>query len=338
MVHQGGGVREGRRCPDRLRRNQLDHAGRAGRATLAGPVRALQAGDRLRASDLRMGVGCARQGACPCRHSRPRPARGRAGGEAAVRLSRPQRRPGGKPTWVAVPVSVRCGRVVEPASGGAGGRSAAPPGMFPDFERAELYDAGIERSGNLGADLDHHIDLSPRQKEWLASDPEQVEAYLSTFCDIFDFSASLYSFDGYSEPPDAAMHLLGLAALQLQGASATLCTALDERGAIRSSLVGVELALKAALAGNGANDADLKGYGHDLERLANAVTDVYESFELTSVKARMRVLPKLVENRYSSAQPSRTETGEIVMASQYIAGAVARALTGGSLRARLRGT
>ena len=183
-----------------------------------------------------------------------------------------------------------------------------------------------------------HIDLSPRQKEWLASDPEQVEAYLSTFCDIFDFAASLYSFDGYSEPPDAAMHLLGLAAFQLQGASATLCVAFDERGAIQSSLVGAELALKAALAGNGASDADLKGYGHDLERLANAVTGVYESFELTSVKARMRVLPKLVENRYSSAQPSRMETGEIVMASQYIAGAVARALTGGCLRARLRGT
>ena len=71
LVHQGGGVRERRRCPDRLRRDQLAHAGRAGRATLAGPVRPLQAGDRVRAPDLRVGIGRARQGACPCRRSRP---------------------------------------------------------------------------------------------------------------------------------------------------------------------------------------------------------------------------------------------------------------------------
>ena len=65
---------KGRNAPDRLRRHQLDHTGRAGCATLAGPVRALQAGDRLRAPYLRLGVGRARQSACACRHSRSRPA------------------------------------------------------------------------------------------------------------------------------------------------------------------------------------------------------------------------------------------------------------------------
>ena len=181
-----------------------------------------------------------------------------------------------------------------------------------------------------------HNDLSLRQKEWLASYPDQVEAYVATFCDIFDFSACLYSFDGYERPPDGAMHLLSLAAFQLQGAGATLCAAFDERGAIQSSLVGAELALKAALAGNGANDENLKGYGHDLQRLAKAVSNVYGEFDLASVTARIRLMPKLVDNRYSAQQPSRMETGDIVMACQHIAGAVARALTGGSLRARLR--
>ena len=130
-----------------------------------------------------------------------------------------------------------------------------------------------------------HNDLSSPQKEWLVSDPEQVEAYVSTFCDIFDFSACLYSFSGYGKPPDGALRYLNLAAFQLQGAGATLCAAFDERGAIQSSLVGAELALKSALAGNGVSDADLKGYGHDLERLANAVSEIYDRFELTSVKA-----------------------------------------------------
>ena len=181
-----------------------------------------------------------------------------------------------------------------------------------------------------------HNDLSPRQREWLASDPEQVEAYVSTFCDIFDFSACLYSYSDYDRPPDGAMRLLGLAAFQLQGAAATLCAAFDERGAIQSSLVGAELALKAALAGNGADDAKLKRYGHDLQRLAKAVGTVYSEFDLTLVTTRIRRLPELVDNRYSTQQPSRMETGDIVMACQSIAGAVARTLTGGSLQARLR--
>ena len=88
---RAGGVRERRRCPNRFRRDQLDHAGRAGRATLAGPVRTLQAGDRVRSPDFCLGIGRTRQGACARCHSRPRPAGGRASREAAVQLSRHQR-------------------------------------------------------------------------------------------------------------------------------------------------------------------------------------------------------------------------------------------------------
>ncbi|MXY65925.1 MAG: hypothetical protein F4Y85_11995 [Gammaproteobacteria bacterium] len=179
-------------------------------------------------------------------------------------------------------------------------------------------------------------DLTPQQKEWLASDPEQVETYVSTFCDIYHFSASLYSFDGYEESPKSAKYLLGLAAYQLQGTSATLCAAFDGRGAIKSSLVGAELALKAALASDGASDRDLKKYGHDLRRLVKAVRNVYRKFKMASVNTRVGLLPNLVDNRYSAEQPSRMETGDIVMISQHIAGAVAQALTGGSLRARLQ--
>ena len=117
--------------------------------------------------------------------------------------------------------------------------------------------------------------------------------------------------------------------------SKRLCAAFDERGAVQSSLIGAELALKAALAGKGVNEAALKNYRHNLDRLVKAVGNLYGSFELASVMERMRLLPNLVDNRYSSEQPSRMETGAIVMAGQYIAGAVARAVSGGSCRAKL---
>ena len=181
-----------------------------------------------------------------------------------------------------------------------------------------------------------HNDLSSRQIEWLQSDPEHTEAYVSTFSDLFDFSACLNSFSGYVKPPEPARPLFGLAAFQIQGAGATLCAGFDERGAIQSSLIGAELALKAALAGKGVSDADLKKkYGHNLSCLVEAVGNLYGSFELASVKTRIRLLPNLVDNRYSPKQPSRKETGAIVMTGQYIAGAVARAVTGGSFRAKL---
>ena len=54
-----------------FRRHQFDHTGRAGRATAANLVRPDKAGDRVRASHVRVGVGRARQGARACRHSRP---------------------------------------------------------------------------------------------------------------------------------------------------------------------------------------------------------------------------------------------------------------------------
>ncbi|MCE2493007.1 MAG: restriction endonuclease [Alphaproteobacteria bacterium] len=64
-------------------------------------------------------------GACACRHSRPRPTEGRASREATVRLSQHQRRPGREQPCRAVAIPVRCGRVVRPSSGGAGGKCAS---------------------------------------------------------------------------------------------------------------------------------------------------------------------------------------------------------------------
>ena len=70
VVHPGGGVSAKERDAHRLRRHQLDNPRRAGGAALADSLRALQAGDRLRAPHLRLGVGRARGGARARRHHR----------------------------------------------------------------------------------------------------------------------------------------------------------------------------------------------------------------------------------------------------------------------------
>ena len=109
----------------RLRGHQFDDAGRAGRATVAAPVRPLRAGDCLRPPHLCLGLGRPRQGARARRHPRPGPPRQRAQREAAVFVPRPQRRPGGDAPRGVVAVPVRRRRAVRPAPDGAWGKRAA---------------------------------------------------------------------------------------------------------------------------------------------------------------------------------------------------------------------
>ena len=185
--------------------------------------------------------------------------------------------------------------------------------------------------GRVAIEPFKYCDLSPQQIEWLSSSPAQKSAYLVNFCNLFDFSACLHPMGDYGDVPESALPLLQLAAFQTQSAGATLCATFDNRGAVQSALVAAELSMKAALAGTGTEESELKALGHDLARLAEAVGDAYEKFELKTVMELARDLPELVPNRYSPKQPERNETGSIVMSSQAIAGAVGRVLTGGSL-------
>ena len=190
--------------------------------------------------------------------------------------------------------------------------------------------------GRVGINPFDHCDLLPRQIEWLQADAKQVEAYVATFCDLFDLAGCISSLADYEQPTGRARDLFGLAAFQLQGASASLCAAFDGRGAVQSALIGAELSLKGVLAEKGKSEAQLKSYRHDRPKLVRDVKELYPAFEARAVRASMQGLPELVPNRYSSDQPTRMETGGIVMASQFIAGAAARAVTGGSLRREMQ--
>ncbi len=186
--------------------------------------------------------------------------------------------------------------------------------------------------GSVRIDPLELCDLNPLQKQWLTSEQKYYEQYLDTFSDVFDVAGGLHGLGSYDELPDTAQPLFTLASFQLQAASATLCAAFDTRGAIQSSIIGAELALKAAVASKGANEADLKKFGHNLSKLATAIAENYPTFDVDSVNRRIATLPSYVRNRYSEAQPSRLETGNIVMASQFVAAASMRALTNHSFK------
>jgi hypothetical protein len=178
-------------------------------------------------------------------------------------------------------------------------------------------------------------DLSPMQLKWLCSRPSDLQMYMDQFTDIIDFAGGVGGLGDYKTPPTDALEIFWLAAFQLQAAAAALSVAFDFRGAVQSALIGAELALKAGLAAIGANEDERKKYRHNLASAAMAYSAAQPNFDLARVLATTKRLPAFVENRYSPEQPTRIETGHIVMGAQYIAGEVMRQITGFSFRSVL---
>ncbi len=185
--------------------------------------------------------------------------------------------------------------------------------------------------GTVAIDPFKLTDLTENQLNWLASRETDLSRFLSQFADVFDFAGGTYGLADYKTPPREAHELFYLAGFQLQAAAAALCAAYDVRGAIQSSLIGTELALKGGLLAAGATAAELKAIGHNRDKAAAEFAKAYSNFNLSEVHAAMRIMPPYVENRYSAAQPNRFETGEIAMSAQFIAGEVMRAVAGFSM-------
>ena len=185
--------------------------------------------------------------------------------------------------------------------------------------------------GTVQIDPFAYCDLSSKQIEWLRRTEGQERKYLVNFCNLFDLAACINPMSGYREVSDRVVSHLRLSAMQTQAAGAALCAAFDERGAIQSSLIAAELAMKAGLLNVGMLNKELRALGHDFEKMVRALNRVYPSLKTEEALGHVKKLPKLVTNRYSPEQPGRIQTGEIVMASQAIIGEVARLLTEGSL-------
>lgn len=188
----------------------------------------------------------------------------------------------------------------------------------------------------LGApyvDFVKQLDLSDDQKRWLAADEEAMGRFEDQALDLFDFGYGVMEF-GHSRPvSDSAKDLIYRSHTHLEAAAATATTAYDFRGTVQSALIGAELAVKAGLASNGVGDAQLrKIYGHNLGKAAEALGDLEPRFDVDRVVRAASGFPDFAQSRYSGPQPSRIETGHIVMKAQYIASEVTRTFTDRNLR------
>lgn len=186
--------------------------------------------------------------------------------------------------------------------------------------------------GHVSIDPFKMTNLTPNQLRWLGQRPDDVCVFLDQFTDIFDFAGGIGNLADFKRPPKDALGTFWLAAFQLQAAAAALSVAFDSRGAVQSALIGAELALKAGLAAVGKTAKEIKDHGHNLTTAADDYFKLKPEFDIQRVRSVIGRMPPYVKNRYSAQQPSRVETGHIVMGAQYLAGEVMRQLTGFSCR------
>jgi hypothetical protein len=171
------------------------------------------------------------------------------------------------------------------------------------------------------------IDFSESQIRWLCSDEETLFSYEDQYFDVCDIASGAHELGSDQPLPDQASHLVRLAHFNLEASAGALCRAYGYVGSTQSALLAVELSLKAALLARGTSESELKkSYGHNLGKLASEFASHNSGFDGALVGAVIDRLPAYVPNRYDPEQPSRVESGHIVMGAQFIVSEVIRAI------------
>ncbi len=134
--------------------------------------------------------------------------------------------------------------------------------------------------GRFAFDFIERSDLNKTQKKWLRSRSADRAMFLDQSMDLVDFAYGLEDLNQTRVTDDECRTLMNLTHFQLEAAAATVTGFCDLRGAIQSSLLGAELALKAGLAANGVNENDRRvRFGHDAIKMAQALSGCWQKLD-----------------------------------------------------------
>lgn len=172
------------------------------------------------------------------------------------------------------------------------------------------------------------VELTPVQLRIIQTEPQEVATYIDQFSDIADVQYGTQELRTPFSKTELVVRYIGLSRLHLHSASAVLTGGYDYRGAVQSSLLATELALKSGAAALGLNDNEIKrNFNHDNGKIADFVGAGWSAFDVDRVKRVIATQPPYVPNRYSATQPDRREVGHLVMGAQYIVSEVVRQMS-----------
>lgn len=182
-------------------------------------------------------------------------------------------------------------------------------------------------------DLVSQLNLSEDQKRWMSSDSESMARFEDQALDLFDFAYGWMEFDDGCSSDGGGKDLIYRSHTYLEAAAATATCAYDFRGTVQSALIGAELALKAGLLCCGVEEEKIRRvYGHNISKAAQSLGGFKSSFDVDRVVRAVSSFPDFAKSRYVGEQPTRLETGHILMKAQYIASEVTRSFSDRDLR------
>jgi hypothetical protein len=187
--------------------------------------------------------------------------------------------------------------------------------------------------GTVLANVFDQTNLNAQQKDWIKREPYWLSAFLDTVADIFDFGLGADDIGRSVALTEHGQGWIRSARFHLQAATSVLVHAFDFSGAIQSSILATELCFKGALASCGWSKSDIVAkIGHKLDVSLMELRRCGLACDFDLMQKAVSSLPPFVENRYALEQPSRVETGNIVMTAQFLAAEVIRQLSSRNLR------
>lgn len=179
-----------------------------------------------------------------------------------------------------------------------------------------------------------HVDLTPVQLRIIQTEPEEIAVFLDQFCDVSDIHLGTRELKPAFATMEPVTRYIDRARLHLHGAAAILTGGYDNRGAVQSALLAVELSLKSAALTQRLTEAEIKKqFGHNYKALVDFISKAYPAIDVNIVRRVLDKQPQYVANRYDHGQPTRTEIGHIVMGAQYVVAEITRLLSDRNSRA-----
>ena len=184
------------------------------------------------------------------------------------------------------------------------------------------------------------VELQPAQKYLLEHEPDELNKLVDQACDAGDAQYGSREFKAAYRENGLAERFVDRAMTNLHGAATVLTGGYDARGAVQSSLLAIELALKGGVAAATGLDEDAirKRYGHRSDKLCEDITKHWRSFDGKRVAHVIAGNPDFVQSRDQQDQPPAREVGRIAMNAQYVVAEMIHQLSDRDLRSSLQST
>ena len=190
--------------------------------------------------------------------------------------------------------------------------------------------------GQVGVDPIKSLPGVPENTiKWIFHSHDTAATFTDQWIDLFDFVYGLDDEAKLKNHPVQAIEFWQLAKQQLEGAAATLLGSIDKYTVIQNSIIAMELLLKGVLLAQGESEASLKKYGHKMGELVEKACELMPDADHDRLRLVVDRTPQLVERRYQAKDYKRTEIGQIMMDTQFVAGEVMRQFSDRNMRSGL---